>query len=402
MAVLEARDVVKRYGGVTALNGVSFTVEPGSVHALLGENGAGKSTLVKVIVGAVRQDAGEVLLDGRSMQFGSTLDAARHGIAVVSQELNLFPDLDVIANMFMMRERLRLGVFDRARMEAQARPILAELGVDVPLRTPVGELTLADRQLIEIGKALLTDPRVLVLDEPTSALDNRSSGRLLDIMRVLRQRKVAVIFVTHILEEVMQVADKVTIMRDGHVAIAGADCASLTIDSIVDGMLGDRRALLDATVQAQRRTREALTARHADTSSDDRLVLEDVTIARTLWHVGLTAHVGEVVGLAGIVGAGHHAVLEAIAGMRPPASGTITLPGAKRNRAGIPRKHGKHAKNLGKAVQQGVALVSGDRARGVVHESPIWKNIAHVRTMSLGRDGFLLPAGRCASEHIEG
>ena len=177
--MLEAAGIAKSYGGVRALDGAGLTVRAGSVHALLGENGAGKSTLVKVVAGAVRPDAGTLRLDGREVVFASTADAARHGVAVVSQELNLFGDLDVLSNLFPMREPRRGPFVRRAEMAERARPVLAELGLDVPLRAPVGSLPLAQRQLVEVGKALVTRPRVLILDEPTSALERASTETLL-------------------------------------------------------------------------------------------------------------------------------------------------------------------------------------------------------------------------------
>src|SRR3954471_4103475 len=176
--MLEARGVRKSYGGVVALAGAGPTGRGGSVHALLGENGAGKSTLVKAIAGALTPDAGTLTLDGREVRFTSTADAVRHGVAVVSQELNVFGDLDVLANLYPMRELTRGPFVQRAAMARRAEPVLADLGLDVPLRTPVDDLTLAQRQLVEIAKALLTDPRVLILDEPTSALGRGSTETL--------------------------------------------------------------------------------------------------------------------------------------------------------------------------------------------------------------------------------
>ncbi len=237
--MLEARDLSKAYGGVVALDGADFTVRAGSVHALLGENGAGKSTLVKIIAGALEPDGGSIALDGSAVRFSSTADAVRHGVAVVSQELNLFPDLDVLANLYPMRELKRGPFVDKGAMAEQARPVLRELGLDVPLHRLVGDLPLAERQLLEIAKALLTDPRVLILDEPTSALGQASTELLLDTLRVLRDRQVGVVFVSHILEDVMALCDEVTVLRDGRVVMSARPRAELTVPAIVDAMLGD-------------------------------------------------------------------------------------------------------------------------------------------------------------------
>src|SRR3954471_8151341 len=238
--MLEARGVRKTYGGVVALAGADLTVRAGSVHALLGENGAGKSTLVKAIAGAVQPDAGALHLDGEVVKFSSTADAVRHGVAVVSQELNVFPDLDVLSNLYPMREPRRGPFVLRAEMARRARPVLEELGLDVPLRRLVADLSLAQRQLLEIAKALLTSPRVLILDEPTSALGAQSTELLFDALRVLRDRQVGVVFVSHILEDVMALCDEITVLRDGEVAMAARPRDELTVPVIVEAMLGER------------------------------------------------------------------------------------------------------------------------------------------------------------------
>ncbi|HET6213599.1 MAG TPA: sugar ABC transporter ATP-binding protein [Micromonosporaceae bacterium] len=380
MYVLEATGVRKSYGGVVALQGCDFAVAPGTVHALLGENGAGKSTLVKILAGVVRPDSGTILLDGAPVRFASTADAARRGVAVVSQELNLFPDLDVLANLFTKREPRR-GVFvDRRAMAAQAVPVLAELGLSVPLRVPVGELTLAQRQLVEVGKALLTRPRVLILDEPTSALDESGTQRLIGVLDVLRQRRVAVVFVSHILEEVMKLSDVVTVLRDGAVVLAAADRRELTIDGIVRAMLGDRLvAEEDAALRGKADRPQA-----TDTGA---LVVDRITVPGVLDEVSLTARVGEIVGLAGVVGAGHQALLQVISGVRTAARGTLRLPGGAGLSTNPPR-------TLRRAVRRGVAVVPGDRRLGLMRDKPIWHNVVQVRSVALAADGHLLRPAR--------
>src|SRR5437870_2194136 len=238
--MLEAEGISKSYGGVVALSGAGLEVRAGSVHALLGENGAGKSTLVKGIAGAVKPDSGVLRVDDEEVSFATTAEAARHGVAVVSQELSLFPDLDVLSNLYPMREPKRGPFVDRAEMWRRAEPVLAELGLRVQPRQQVATLSLAERQLVEVAKALITNPRVLILDEPTSALETASTENLLEVLRVLRERQAAVVFVSHILDEVMAVCDEITVLRDGRVVMEGASPATLTVTEIVAAMLGER------------------------------------------------------------------------------------------------------------------------------------------------------------------
>jgi len=402
--VLEASGVAKTYGGVVALRGCDFAVAPGTVHALLGENGAGKSTLVKILTGAVVPDAGVITLDGKPVRFSDTADAARHGVAVVSQELNLFPDLDVLANLFTKREPLRGVFFDRRKMTAEAEPVLAELGLQVSPRTPVADLNLAQRQLVEVGKALLTRPRILILDEPTSALDDSAVHRLLGIIDVLRQRQVAVVFVSHILEETMQLSDVVTVLRDGEVVMAAARRSGLTIDDIVQAMLSDRLLAEEERIAAQVRhgtpapdrsdngsvpeAERAAAAKPAARAAmaENALVCQDLTVPDVLDGVSLTASVGEIVGLAGLVGAGHQALLEVVAGRRAATKGTLRLPRGPGGDDG-PRRP---PRSLRQAVRHGIAVVSGDRRVGLMLDKPIWHNVAQVRAVSQLGDGLVL------------
>jgi ABC-type sugar transport system ATPase subunit len=372
MFALQTQGVVKAYGGVIALKGVDFAVRPGSVHALLGENGAGKSTLMKIMTGAVRPDQGSLHLDGRPVSFRSTAEAARAGIAVVAQELSLFPHLDILDNLFPMREP-RLGPFvSRRRMRALALPVMAELGIDRPLETRVADLTLAERQLVEIAKALVSNPKLLLLDEPTSALEADASARLIRLVRILRDRNVGVVFVSHILEQVMAMCDEVTILRDGAVIMAGQGLSALTLPDLVGAMLGDK---------ARRAPRAQAAVPDPATPA---LRVEGVSSAMGLREASLTVARGEVVGLAGLAGSGPGAMLAAIAGLSDITHGTITLPGGAARPA-----------SLRQAIERGVAYVSGDRRKlGLMLDKPIWENIVQVRSVGMARDGAALSTRR--------
>jgi len=323
--VYEAQGIRKRFGGVTALAGVDFTLEPGSVHALLGENGAGKSTLVKILAGATAPDAGKVTLNGAPVTFANTREAAQVGIAVVSQELNVFPDLDVLANLFLTREPRRGVLVNRTEMARRAAPVLEELEFDRPFRTLLRDLTLAERQLVEIARALLEKPAVLILDEPTSALPVDRAEHLLAIVDRLRSRDVAVLYVSHLLAEVMLIADRVTVLRDGGVVLTERREA-LAVKDIVTAMVG--------TVA------ERPSPPRKQHASGAGLVLDDLTVPGVLDGVTLTARPGEILGCAGKVGSGHSAVLEVVSGLRKLARGKVRLPSGTRARGpGPDRAH---------------------------------------------------------------
>ena len=373
--MLEAEQLRKSYGGILALKGVDFRVRAGSVHALVGENGAGKSTLVKVLAGAIAPDSGSLRLDGQEVRFSSTADAARHGIAVVSQELSLFPDLDVLANLFPMREPLRGPIIARSRMAEQAEPVLRELGLNVDLRAPVESLSLEQRQLVEIARALMVRPRVLILDEPTSALHARETERLHEILRTLRRREVAVVYISHILEDVLSLCDEVTVLRDGERVLDAVPAAQLTIDEIVRAMLGDK-ALSPREQRAP--------VRNGSAAHQGALRFENVTVPGYLEDVTLEAPAGAIIGVAGLNDSGHRDVLTIAAGLLKPSKGQVRLPNGQTVRA-----------NLREAIRQGVALVPGDRhAVGLMLDKPIWDNIAQVRAIALRRDGSLLRKDR--------
>lgn len=354
--MLAARGLVKSYGGVRALDGAGISLRGGEVHALVGENGAGKSTLVRILSGTVAPDDGTVLL---------AKEARADGIAVVSQELSLFPDLTVRENLYPYRPPRRFGLLDRGAMDRAARPVLAELGLDVDPGTLLGELPLADQQLTEIARALLRRPKILVLDEPTSALPGAAVDRLEQVLRTLTGQGIAVLYVTHFLEEVMRFAQRVTVLRDGRVALAGARREDVDVPELVTAMLGGRPP------QPVRRAR-------AVAEGPPPVVLSEVSVPGRLADVTFTVRAGEVVGVAGLQGAGHLAALEVVCGRTAISAGRVDVGGR-----GLPR-------SLRAAVRAGVAFVPSDRKRyGLMAERMVWENATAVSWLALGRGGVL-------------
>ena len=378
--MLVAAEVTKRYGGVTALAGANLRLRPGEVHALLGENGAGKSTLVKILAGVTTPDSGRLTLDDAELRLTGPGDARGHGIAVVSQELSLFGDLDVLANLFVTAQPTRLGLLDRAEMYRRARPVLTELGLgELPPDTRVGDLDLARRQLLEICRALLGNPHMVILDEPSSALPAAAVERLHAVVRGITARGVAVLYVSHFLEEVAALADRITILRDGRNVRDGVPTAELSMTEMVTAMLGSAPAAANRLA--------------AGPAGSDAVSLRNVTVAGRLDDVSLTAHTGEVVGLAGLEGAGHHAVLDLLWGRAVPASGTVHLPDGR----GRPQ-------NTAEAVRRRIAFVPGDRkGLGLMLDATVAANITSVAWLARRDGGFLLRRARSteiARRHI--
>ena len=375
-AVLVASRVHMDFGPTKALDDVSIEVRTGEVHALLGANGAGKSTLVKILAGVARPSAGEVWLDGEEVNFRNGHEAVEAGIATVSQELNLFPDLSVLENLFLRREPLRgRAVVDRSRMRALAKPVLSEVGLPARLlNRPLRSLSLGARQLVEIARALLEDPRVLVLDEPTSALKAAETQRLLDVVRSLRSRDVAVVFVSHFLEDVFKISDVVTVLRNGRVTERATPRSELTQKTVIEAMLGARGAGQAGAGKAKTERGIPATPKPAGP-----LVLSGACSRGVLDPVTLTAQAGEVVGLAGLEGSGASEVLRLVFGQLPVSGGTIKLPTGR-----------KAARSMLGAVRSGVAYVPADRkGDGLILEFPIFDNVTMVTAGPLHRLGFL-------------
>jgi len=305
--------VRKAFGGTQALRGVHLSVAAGEVHALIGENGAGKSTLMNVLTGAVSPDAGEIELDGRTSEAASPLDARRAGIEMIHQELMLARDLTVEQNILLGAERSKWGWLEGARCREAARAALARLGrSDLPLNTPVGRLSLADRQLVEIARALIGNPSVIVMDEATSSLGPDDVERLFGVIGQLRSLGVAIVYISHFLEECQRICDRYTVLRDGESVSSGA-MQDKTLTELIRSMIG----------------REVATLYPRSTRSHGEVVMrvDRLKGKRLPNEASFELRRGEVLGVAGLVGAGRTETLRTIFGLDPVTGGSVQVGG---------------------------------------------------------------------------
>jgi rhamnose transport system ATP-binding protein len=309
--VLEIRDVRKRFGSTQALDGVAIALVPGEVHALLGENGAGKSTLIKIMTGVEQPDEGQILVDGRETRIASSLDAQRLGIAAIYQEPMTFPDLTVAENIFISH-RDRGRIVKRARMRSDAEAVLERLGVRLDVSQPARGLTLAEQQTVEIAKAISLDVRVLIMDEPTASLSAHEADRLFRIVETLRKSGVAVLFISHRMEEVFGIADRITILRDGK-WIRTSPRSEVTTGSAIRDMVGRRVDDFFKRTPAEQ----------------GEVVLEVRALGRAgiFSDVSFSVRAGEVLGFAGLVGARRTDIGLALFGVEPSTSGQILVDG---------------------------------------------------------------------------
>jgi rhamnose transport system ATP-binding protein len=366
-AFVELVGVSKGYGGVQALDGVSFAIEAGTVHALVGENGAGKSTLVKILTGVVQPDDGRLLLEGEPEKIGSPHDAYRLGIVAMYQEPTVFPDLTVAENVFAGRHpRGRLHLVDWHAMRTGVAQLLRELGVDFGPDTPMRGLGVADRQLMEIAKALSSSARLLILDEPTAALSPHEVENLFSTVRRLRERGVAIVFISHRLEEVEALADTVTVLRDGrHVATRPAD--QLPHSEIVRLMVG--------------RSLDALFPK--EEAEIGEVVLRAAGLSRRGFFsdVSFELRRGEIVGLAGFVGSGRTEIARAIFGIDRLDTGELWID-ERRFRPSSPRA----------ALRRGLAYLPEDRLnQGLVQPMSVAANTSMAVLPELTPGGLLRP-----------
>jgi ribose transport system ATP-binding protein len=311
-ALLEMRGICKQYPGVQALSHTDLTVRAGEVHVLLGENGAGKSTLMKILSGAERADAGRILLDGRPVDIGDPLRARTLGIRTIYQELSLVPHLTVAENIFLGKAPARWpGIVDWPRMRGQARQVLERLGVAIDPDVPVRSLRLAQQQMVEVARALTDEARILIMDEPTSALSEREVGQLFAAITRLTSKGVAVVYISHRMEEVFRIGQRVTVLRDGR-HVATDDIARVTVSQLVR-LMADR----EVSDHYPRRTH----------MRGEELLRVDALGGGALRDVSFVLHRGEILGIAGLVGAGRTRLARAIVGADRAERGQIVVRG---------------------------------------------------------------------------
>ncbi|MEW6579054.1 MAG: sugar ABC transporter ATP-binding protein [Chloroflexota bacterium] len=364
--LLELHHISKTFPGVKALDDVSFDVRPGEIHCLLGENGAGKSTLIKVASGVYQPDSGEIVAQGETVRFGSPRDAQTHGIATIYQELLLYPELSVAENIFMGHApRTRFGAVDWSLMRQKSREILASLNIqDMDVNRKVGSLTVGNRQRVEIAKALSMNARVLIMDEPTASITETDVERLFETIELLKERQVGIVYISHRLNEVFIIGDRVTVLRDGRY-IATKPVAETSEDDLVSMMVGRTIDNLFPKLETQ----------------IGQVVLEarNLTRKRVTHDVSFQLRAGEIVGMAGLVGSGRSEVAQAIFGFAPAHSGTILIDGKE-----------VAIKNPAQAMRHGIAYVPEDRGtQGLIRPMELRENTSLTVLRTLSRATFI-------------
>ena len=349
--IVSMKGICKSFPGVKALDQVDFELRSGEVMALLGENGAGKSTLMKILSGVYTRDSGSLTIFGREYGNLTPKQAQAAGVAIIHQELNMCRHLSVAENMFLGREKTRGGVLSNAEMEHEARRILGELNIDISPEQVVGDLTISKQQMVEIAKALSVDARVLVMDEPTSSLTAREIDDLFRIIRRLKENGCGIVYISHRLEELQHIVDRVIVMRDGQY-ITTMDFAGTTIDEIITNMVG--REIKEKFPRVKCRKGKEIFA------------VKNLNAGRMVRDISFTLHEGEVVGFAGLMGAGRTEMTRAVFGIDPKTSGTLYLDG---NEIKINRPED--------AIRAGIVLAPEDRKKdGLCTKLSIRQNIA--------------------------
>ncbi len=362
--LLEAQGLTKSFDGNVVLSDVDLKLHAGEVHAIVGENGAGKSTLIKTLGGVHRGDGGKLFLEGKATILRSPADAIDRGIVVIHQELSLAPHLSVAENIFLGHfPRTRLGFVDRRRMKNETADLLQRLHIDIDPRTLAVDLSIAQQQMIEIAKAISFNAKVLILDEPTAVLDESMVDTLFDLVAKLKSEGLAIVFISHHLEEIFRIADTVTVLRDGKCTGLSA-VADIDQDWLVSKMIGRDFPKFSAGMR---------------TIGEPALEVRNLTLSGVFDDISFTAHQGEIVGLAGLVGAGRTEVAQAICGVKRPTSGEVWIFGRK-----------VRLRNPKAAIRLAMAYVSEDRKKlGLLPNRPARENTTISKLSRFRSFGFL-------------
>jgi rhamnose transport system ATP-binding protein len=368
--IIRIEKVSKSYGGVRALTNVSFSIETGTIHALCGENGAGKSTLIKILGGAIKPDWGEIFLDDQPLVTGSVLAAERSGIGVIHQEAVVFPHLNTYDNIFLGSEPRWFGgcLLDQRAMRTRVHDLFARLGESFPFDRPVGQLSVALRQMVAIARAISRKSRLLIMDEPTASLSARETSSLLRLVRQLQSEGVSILYVSHRLEEIFELASKVTILRDGEL-VETCDTASIDSNGLIARMVGR------AGVGTNRRPSTQGNVR----AGKPLLEVQQISRAPMVREISFELAAGEIVGLAGLVGAGRTELTRILFGLDRPDRGTIRVAGETLQTGSVRA-----------AMRAGVALVPEDRQReGLVLPMGLSANLSMPQWKRLTKWGLL-------------
>ncbi|MGG3509568.1 sugar ABC transporter ATP-binding protein [Paenibacillus lautus] len=362
---IEMTNIQKSFGTNRVLAGVDFDLREGEVHALMGENGAGKSTLMNILTGLHSRDEGKIVIDGKETYFANPKEAEERGVAFIHQELNIWPEMTVLDNLFIGKEMTSgLGFLNMKQMKALAKEQFSKLAVTIPLSQEAGECSVGQQQMIEIAKALMTKAKVIIMDEPTAALTEREIEKLFDVIRSLKKQGVSVVYISHRMEEIFTICDRITVMRDGK-SVDTKSIPDTNFDEVVKKMVG-------------RELTERYPARHP---SPGKPVLEvkNISSKGRFENVSFTVRAGEIVGVSGLMGAGRTEMMRAIFGLDPLDSGEIWVRGKKVS-----------IKKPDDAVKHGIGFITEDRKdEGLVLDFSVRENMALPNLFSFSSKGFI-------------
>ena len=365
--VLEMKGIEKSFG-VPVLKGVDFSLEKGEIHALVGGNGAGKSTLVKIMTGVYTKDAGTILVNGTETVIHDTHDAKKNGIGMIFQELSLVQSMTVEENIFLGSEVVEKGLRKTGYMTERAQQVLDELGIDVSPKDVVGDLSVGMSQMVEIAKAMEKEAKILVLDEPTASLSDAETKYLFKMMRDLQKKGVSMIYISHRMNEIMEIADRISILRDGKIVHTGR-IADITLEEIITHMMGESTGKKFDWVP-----------RTYDKDGPDLLEVDHLKINDRIKDISFRLKKGEILGFAGLMGSGRTEILETLFGLRHQEGGTVRLKGEI-----------VKAKNPGEAIRSGFALIPEDRRKqGLVLIHSVKENAVLPKIKQLRKHGFFI------------